>query len=91
MNMDVIFPRGSARNLSREMMGDYNGYVIVKAIVGMARDLGLRSVAEGVEDLEQVSALRALGCDQAQGYYFGRPEPADVFAARWLGVARQPS
>jgi hypothetical protein len=39
--MDVIFPRGSARNLSREMMGDYNGYVIVKAIVGMARDLGL--------------------------------------------------
>ena len=50
---------------------------IVEAIVGMARALDLRVVAEGVENQTQLSALRRLGCDFVQGYLFARPVPPD--------------
>jgi len=46
---------------------------IIKAIVMLARDLGLKVVAEGVETAEQLSILRTLGCEYAQGYLFSRP------------------
>ena len=46
---------------------------IVKAIVHLAQNLGLKLVAEGVENEEQLSILQDLGCDMAQGYLFGRP------------------
>jgi diguanylate cyclase (GGDEF)-like protein len=51
---------------------------IVGAIIGMARALDLTTVAEGVEDPDQLTHLRALGCDRAQGYLLGRPSPADA-------------
>ena len=44
-------------------------------IVSLAHTLGLRVVAEGVEDDEQVRLLRELGCDQIQGFYVSRPVP----------------
>jgi diguanylate cyclase (GGDEF)-like protein len=53
---------------------------IVKAVIGMARDLKLRVIAEGVETLEELAFLRAYRCDEAQGYYFSRPVPAQQFA-----------
>jgi diguanylate cyclase (GGDEF)-like protein len=53
---------------------------IVTALIGMARSLGLRVVAEGVETAEELAFLRADQCDEAQGYYFSRPVPADQFA-----------
>lgn len=53
---------------------------IVKAVIGMARGLKLRVIAEGVETLEEVAFLRAYRCDEAQGYYFGRPVPPQQFA-----------
>jgi len=53
---------------------------IVKAIIGMARGLQLRVIAEGVETLEEVAFLRAYRCEEAQGYYFSRPVPARQFA-----------
>jgi EAL domain-containing protein (putative c-di-GMP-specific phosphodiesterase class I) len=49
---------------------------IVSAVVDLARNLGLRSIAEGVETGAQLDRLRKLGCDQAQGYFFDRPLPA---------------
>jgi diguanylate cyclase (GGDEF)-like protein/PAS domain S-box-containing protein len=53
---------------------------IVKAIIGMARGLKLRVIAEGVETPEEAAFLRAYRCEEAQGYYFSRPVPAQQFA-----------
>ena len=53
---------------------------IVAAVVDLAANLGLRSIAEGVETPDQLDRLRALGCDQAQGYLFARPLPPSEVA-----------
>jgi EAL domain-containing protein (putative c-di-GMP-specific phosphodiesterase class I) len=50
---------------------------IVELILSMAKHLGLRVVAEGVETREQADFLSAHGCDVMQGFYFGRPIPVD--------------
>ncbi|HYT38931.1 MAG TPA: EAL domain-containing protein, partial [Acidimicrobiia bacterium] len=52
---------------------DEEDSAIVVAVVGLARSLGMSAVAEGVETLEQAAALRAIGCDAAQGFYFSPP------------------
>jgi diguanylate cyclase (GGDEF)-like protein/PAS domain S-box-containing protein len=54
---------------------------IVEAIIGMARALGLDVIAEGVENEAQLSELRRLGCDYAQGHLFSRPLPAEKISA----------
>ncbi|HKS45428.1 MAG TPA: EAL domain-containing protein [Amycolatopsis sp.] len=51
--------------------------VIVTSIIAMAHAVKLTVVAEGVENRSQLELLRRLGCDQGQGYYFGKPLPAD--------------
>lgn len=56
---------------------------IVATAVQLAQSLGLRVVAEGVEDQRTLDALGALGCDVAQGYFIARPLPAAEFAG-WL-------
>jgi EAL domain-containing protein (putative c-di-GMP-specific phosphodiesterase class I) len=53
---------------------------MVGAIVEVARAMGLRVVAEGVETVDQLDAVVTLGCEYAQGYLFARPEPAEVCA-----------
>jgi EAL domain-containing protein (putative c-di-GMP-specific phosphodiesterase class I) len=49
---------------------------LIRAIQLLASDFGLRTVAEGVEELDQLEALQGLGCQAAQGFYFARPQPA---------------
>jgi EAL domain-containing protein (putative c-di-GMP-specific phosphodiesterase class I) len=65
----------------RDITSDPNDAAIVGAIVQMARSLGLTTIAEGVEDGEALAALRAQGCDEAQGFHFARPmAPEDLEA-----------
>ena len=53
---------------------------IVRSTIDLARSLGVRVMAEGVEDAGTLDALRELGCDGAQGYFLGRPMPAEFLA-----------
>jgi diguanylate cyclase (GGDEF)-like protein len=59
--------------------------LIVQTTISLAKSLGMKTVAEGVETAEQVEALRALGCDVVQGYLISRPAPA-VEIAKWLAA-----
>ncbi|MCA1599036.1 MAG: EAL domain-containing protein, partial [Chloroflexi bacterium] len=67
----------------REMATDETDAAIVASTVGMGHALGLRVVAEGIEDRATWEALAAMGCDVAQGYYLARPLPPDALA-HWL-------
>ncbi len=57
---------------------------IVRAIVLLARSIGMKTIAEGVETCAQLSKLAAIGCDQVQGFLLGEPVPADQFEGRYL-------
>lgn len=61
---------------------------IVKAVITLGASMGMKVVAEGVEDAAQLKALEHYGCDQVQGYHFGRPMPASEVAGflRGFGV-----
>lgn len=73
IKIDQSFVRGSADNLAdRE---------ITEAIVGLARKLNMRTIAEGVETKAQADWLRDMGCDVGQGYYFARPMTAAAFSS----------
>jgi diguanylate cyclase (GGDEF)-like protein len=69
LKIDQAFVRGLGK--------DASDTAIVKSVIDLAHALGLVVVAEGVEDGDQVAHLRKLGCDQAQGYFFARPQSAE--------------
>jgi len=74
------------RSFVHEMAVDPGSRAIVRAIIDLAEVLGLRVVAEGVEDEATLATLAALGCDVAQGYYFSRAlEPGEL--ANWAADA----
>jgi diguanylate cyclase (GGDEF)-like protein len=64
-----------------DLGGGPNGEPIVGAVVDLAHALGLTALAEGVETNSQLVQLKALGCDCAQGFLFGRPVPEEEAAA----------
>ena len=71
----------------RELLSLVQPVSIVRAIIAMAHSLDLDVLAEGVEDERQRSILLAEGCDQAQGYLFGRPMPGTEFEKLLLPIA----
>jgi len=64
-------------------MEEANDMVIVRSTIDLAHNLGLRVVAEGVEDECSRARLRAIGCDEAQGYFMSRPLPEEKLR-EWL-------
>ena len=71
------------RRFVSDLTVSHESHAIVAAIIGMARGLELRTVAEAVEDLETYNLLKSMGCYSAQGYFIGRPmSPED--AAKWI-------
>ncbi|GEM_PF-1656314 len=71
------------RSFVRDMTSDEADLAIVRATIDLGHRLDLSVVAEGVEDEATLRLLADLGCDAAQGYYFGRPMPAEALA-EWL-------
>lgn len=65
------------------MRHDHDDATIVGSLIGLGRNLGMKVVAEGVENEEVANQLKSLGCDVAQGYWLSRPVPADALA-KWL-------
>ena len=61
------------RSFVNDMLNDNESQEIVKTILSLGRNLGMQVVAEGVETLEQMTLLKQLGCEFAQGYLFARP------------------
>ncbi|HUW26369.1 MAG TPA: EAL domain-containing protein [Gallionella sp.] len=64
----------------RDLGHDLDDVAIVTAIIGMAKGLGFKTIAEGVETREQLDFLREKRCDEIQGYLFSKPVPAEAFA-----------
>ncbi len=65
------------------MANDKKDESIVKAAVDLAHNLGLKIVAEGVEDEKTLNILSKMGCDYAQGYYMAKPMPCDDLI-KWM-------
>jgi len=73
------------RSFVSNMLGRVEDFTIVRATIELGRNLGLRVVAEGVQDRETFDRLGDFGCDEAQGYYITRPLDRDDFWA-WLST-----
>jgi EAL domain-containing protein (putative c-di-GMP-specific phosphodiesterase class I) len=69
------------RSFVSRLGGTEDGEVIIRAILGLAQGFGLTTTAEGVEEVRQMSFLRANGCTQAQGYLFSKAMPASDIPA----------
>ena len=65
----------------RKMLEDDTSHKLVELIIDIAKHLDVPVIAEGVETEEQLEALKELGCDLIQGYYFSKPVPAEEFEA----------
>ncbi len=82
IKIDQSFVNGAAAN-QRESLA------IIRAIVAMAQSLDMETTAEGVETQGEYDLVRTLGCSKVQGYYFGRPMPADDARALFDGMGNQ--
>ena len=71
------------RSFVRDLADREDDMAIVRAVIGLGHDLGLRVVAEGVEDERSWRLLQELGCDLVQGYFLARPMPAEAMTT-WL-------
>jgi diguanylate cyclase (GGDEF)-like protein len=78
------------RSFVSGMESDRNDAVLVRSIIELGRNLGLRVTAEGVETEEIRVSLCELGCDFAQGFHVGRPVPAEE-CERYLGRGEEPA
>ncbi len=76
------------REFVRDIEFDENDAAISAATLALAHGLGLKVVAEGIENPAQSAFLRRHGCDYLQGYLYGKPESADYWTERWRAERR---
>jgi EAL domain-containing protein (putative c-di-GMP-specific phosphodiesterase class I) len=82
IKVDQSFVQGAAD-------GARESVAIVQAILALAGGLGVETTAEGIETAEQADAMRDLGCSQLQGFYFGRPAPAEPRPREWVALSAE--
>jgi diguanylate cyclase (GGDEF)-like protein/PAS domain S-box-containing protein len=71
------------RSFVSQMQSSPHHHKLVETIITLAHQLGFTAIAEGIESEADVAILRSLACDLGQGYWFGKPQPADVIG-QWL-------
>ncbi|HET6866934.1 MAG TPA: EAL domain-containing protein, partial [Solirubrobacteraceae bacterium] len=76
------------RSFVSPMLRDESDLIIVRSTINLGHDLGLKVVAEGVEDEATLHRLAGLGCDFAQGYHFSKPLAPDAFN-EWIGLSAE--
>lgn len=75
----------------RDLPGNTSHGAIVQSLVSVAKNLGIKATAEGVETAEQLQCLRKWDCDEIQGYHYSKPLPAKAFWDYWSGFQGQVS
>jgi diguanylate cyclase (GGDEF)-like protein len=78
------------RSFVVEMVSATGGLTMVSVIINLAHALKLNTVAEGVETEEQLRQLRLLGCDEMQGYLYGKPVPVESFEQKYMSLNLSP-
>ena len=74
------------RSFVLELVADSDDAAIVSSTIGLSRKLGLSVIAEGIESRATADLLASMGCEAGQGYFFGRPMPAQAFEEQFLGA-----
>jgi diguanylate cyclase (GGDEF)-like protein/PAS domain S-box-containing protein len=77
------------RSFVLDLLVEPDDAAIVSSTVGLSRQLGLTVVAEGIENRATADFLVTMGCEEGQGYFFGRPMPADVFERQFLATRHE--
>lgn len=72
------------RSFVLDLLADSDDAAIVGSTIGLSKQLGLTVVAEGIENRATADFLVSMGCEEGQGYFFGRPMPADAFEKQFL-------
>lgn len=76
------------RSFVLDLLADSDDAAIVSSTIGLSKQLGLTVVAEGIENRATADFLVSMGCEEGQGYFFGRPMPADAFERQFLTQPR---
>ena len=79
------------RSFVRDLLFDSDDAAIVGSTIGLSKQLGLSVIAEGIENRATADFLLSLGCEEGQGYFFGRPMPVADFESRFLPAIDQES
>jgi diguanylate cyclase (GGDEF)-like protein/PAS domain S-box-containing protein len=72
------------RSFVLDLLADSDDAAIVGSTIGLSKQLGLTVVAEGIENRATADVLVSMGCEEGQGYFFGRPMPAEAFEKQFL-------
>ena len=75
------------RSFVLDLLADSDDAAIVSSTIGLSKQLGLSVIAEGIENRATADLLVTMGCEEGQGYFFGRPMPASEFEGKFLKAA----
>ena len=78
------------RSFVRHVLTNSDDAAIVSSTIGLSRKLGLSVIAEGIENRATADLLVTMGCEEGQGYYFGKPMPVAEFEEQFLAATRAP-